>query len=398
MGSQRAYHSPQYFPCVLFGTVRSVSDLPTLPEFRTDVARFLAEAQENADTCPAYGAILPPDLHHRAMHWQRYCYDRKWAGVHWPAKYGGMGLTRAHNLVWLEECAKAEVAPYLNLQGIVLAGEAIMRTGSNEQRERFLRPTLSNEILWCQLFSEPEAGSDLGGLRTSASLDGEHFRLNGQKVWSSNAQFAKFGILLARTDLDQAKHKGISFLLLDMTLPGIEVRPIKQMTGDMEFCEVFFDEVLVPGDALLGELHGGWAIAMAVLEDERGSAGASGVISLHRRLEVMRGRATNLGDVQRQQLTDLMSRGRALQSLMELHGEDPQVAPIAKLMNSELGYDEALVEACTQGAKAMLDGDATERFLYAPGMRIAGGTSEIQRNIIAERRLGLPREPRPPDS
>ena len=273
-----------------------------------------------------------------------------------------------------------------------------MRTGSNEQRERFLRPTLSNEILWCQLFSEPEAGSDLGGLRTSASLDGEHFRLNGQKVWSSNAQFAKFGILLARTDLDQAKHKGISFLLLDMTLPGIEVRPIKQMTGDMEFCEVFFDEVLVPGDALLGELHGGWAIAMAVLEDERGGAGASGVISLHRRLEVMRGRATNLGDVQRQQLTDLMSRGRALQSLMELHGEDPQVAPIAKLMNSELGYDEALVEACTQGAKAMLDGDATERFLYAPGMRIAGGTSEIQRNIIAERRLGLPREPRPPDS
>ena len=162
-------------------TVRSVSDLPTLAEFRIDVAGFLAEAQDNADTCPAYGAILPPDLHPRAMHWQRYCYDRGWAGVHWPAEHGGMGLTRAHNLVWHEECANAEVAPYLNLQGIVLAGEAIMRVGSVEQRERFLRPTLSNESLWCQLFSEPEAGSDLGGLHSSTSRDGGHFRLNGQK-------------------------------------------------------------------------------------------------------------------------------------------------------------------------------------------------------------------------
>ena len=379
-------------------TVRSVIDQSPLAEFRIDVAGFLAEAQDTADTCPAYGAILPPDLHQQAMHWQRYCYDCGWAGVHWPAEHGGMGLTRAHNLVWHEECAKAEVAPYLNLQGIVLAGEAIMRAGTAEQRERFLRPTLSNEILWCQLFSEPEAGSDLGSLRSSALIDGGHFRLNGQKVWSSNAQFAQYGILLARTDFDQAKHKGISFLLLDMALPGIEVRPIKQMTGDAEFCEVFFDEVLVPGDALLGELHGGWALAMAVLEDERGGAGAAGVVSLQRRLEAMRNRATNLGDVERQQLTDLMSRGRALQSLMELHGEDPKIAPVAKLMNSELGYDEARVEATTQGAGAMLDGDAADRFLYAPGMRIAGGTSEIQRNIIGERVLGLPREPRSSDS
>ena len=379
-------------------TVRSVSEMPTLREFRADVVEFVAEAQDNADTCPAYGAILSPDLHHRAMHWQRYCYDRGWAGVHWPAEHGGMGLTRAHNLVWYEECAKAEVAPYLNLQGIVLAGEAIMRVGSVEQRERFLRPTLSNEILWCQLFSEPEAGSDLGGLHCSASRDGGHFRLNGQKVWSSNAQLAQYGILLARTDPGEAKHRGISFLLLDMTLPGIEVRPIKQMTGDTEFCEVFFDDVLVPCGALLGELHGGWAVAMAVLEDERGGAGAAGVIGLRRRLEAMFDRATDLGDVERQQLTDLMSRGRALQSLMELRGEDPQIAPVAKLMNSELGYDEALVEATTQGARAMLDGDTTERLLYAPGMRIAGGTSEIQRNIIGERVLGLPREPRSPDS
>ena len=154
-----------------------------------------------------------------------------------------MGLTAENNVVWHEECAVAEVAPYLNLQGLVLAGEAILRSGTEAQRERFLRPTLRNDILWCQLFSEPGAGSDLAGLQSSAVLDGDHFVLNGQKVWSSNAQLAQFGILMARTDFEQPKHKGITFFLLDMTLDGVEVRPIKQMTGESEFCEVFFTNV-----------------------------------------------------------------------------------------------------------------------------------------------------------
>ena len=367
----------------------------SLDAFRAEAVQFLSEAVDAGEACPAYGAILVPALHERARRWQRYCFDHGWAGLHWPAAFGGRGLSQDRTGVWMEECERAGVAPYLNLQGIVLAGEAIMRTGTDPQREQFLRPTLTGEMLWCQLFSEPGAGSDLGGLGTSAVPDGNRFVLNGQKVWSSNAQFAEYGILMARTEPDAPKHRGISFFLLDMKLPGVEVRPIQQMTGDREFCEVFFDEVSMPADALLGERGGGWGVAMAVLEDERGGAGASGVISLRKRLSKMIEAAGDAGPLGRQSLADLVARGSALAALMELHGADPRMAPVAKLANSELGYDEVEIGAGLRGADAMLAGTETEAFLYAPGMRIAGGTSEIQRNIIGERVLGLPRDPSP---
>jgi alkylation response protein AidB-like acyl-CoA dehydrogenase len=268
-----------------------------------------------------------------------------------------------------------------------------MRSGTERQRETFLRPTLRNDILWCQLFSEPGAGSDLAGLQSSAVLDGDHFILNGQKVWSSNAQLAQFGILMARTDAELPKHKGITFFILDMAFAGVEVRPIKQMTGESEFCEVFFSDVIVPSDAVLGDVNGGWAVAMAVLQDERGGAGASGVISLRRRLEHMIQGAGEVNPLQIDGLIEILNRGKALQSLMERRGGDPHIAPIAKLMNSELSYDEAQLGASLHGAHSMLTSASIQALLYSPGMRIAGGSSEIQRNIIGERLLGLPREP-----
>ena len=370
-----------------------MAEIPSIAAFREDAAEFIATAVLSGGACPAYGAILPPNLHQHAMLWQRHCFDAGWAGVHWPTEYGGMGLTVDHNVVWHEECAKAEVAPYLNLQGLVLAGEAILRSGTDEQREYFLRATLSNEILWCQLFSEPGAGSDLAGLQTSAIRDGDYYILNGQKVWSSNAQFAQYGILMARTDSEQPKHKGITFFLLDMELAGLEVRPIKQMTGDSEFCEVFFTDVSLPAESVLGEVNGGWGVAMGVLQDERGGAGAAGVISLRKRLEAMCEGSGSDDSVKPDELTRILIRGNALQSLMERRGGDPLIAPVAKLMNSELGYDEAQLASSLQGAESMLNSKSTEDLLYSPGMRIAGGSSEIQRNIIGERILGLPREP-----
>ncbi|WP_419945635.1 acyl-CoA dehydrogenase family protein [Candidatus Poriferisodalis sp.] len=370
-------------------------DASGLAAFRCRTAEFLADAVADGVACPAYGAILAPDLHDQARVWQRYCYDEGWAGLHWPIAHGGQGLSRDHTVVWMEECERASVAPYLNMQGVILAGEAIMRSGTDAQREQFLRPTLTGEMLWCQLFSEPGNGSDLGGLTSAAVPDGGGFVLNGQKVWSSNAQFAEYGILMARTEPDAPKHRGISFFLLDMKLPGVEVRPIRQMTGASEFCEVFFDDVAMGGDALLGERGGGWGVAMAVLEDERGGSGAAGVISLRRRLAQMIDVAGDAGPLGRQSLADLLARGSALAALMELHGADPRMAPVSKLAGSELRYDEAGVSAGLRGAEAMLDSGATERFLYAPGSRIAGGTSEIQRNIIGERVLGLPRESSP---
>jgi alkylation response protein AidB-like acyl-CoA dehydrogenase len=368
-----------------------------LEEFRAQVASYLADAKKNGIACDAFGAILPPKFHAEAMAWQRHLAETGYAGLHWPTEHGGQGLTKAHSAVWHEECARARVAPYVNLQGIILAAEAIIRSGTDDQQRRFLQPTSTAEILWCQLFSEPGAGSDLAGLGTRAVADGDNYVLNGQKVWCSNGQFAQHGILLARTDDDAPKHKGISFFLLDMSLPGIDVRPLRQMTGDQEFCEVFFDDVQMPADALLGPLHEGWRVAMEVLGDERGSFGAAGVISLEYKLDSVASTMSSVGAdaVAADGLTQLLSKGHALRALLERSGRDVAMAPAAKLLRTEVDRETNMLSAALRGPRAMLWDDETEDFLYAPGMRIAGGTSEIQRNIIGERLLGLPREPAP---
>ncbi len=385
------------------GTVRGVSEAtstsrgegtgagaPDLDEFRRHAAAFLASAVERDEHCPAFGAIMPPALHDRARAWQRRMSEAGYAGLHWPEEYGGRGLTREFTAVWAEECAKARVQNMLNLQGIVLAGEAILRSGTDEQKRRFLPKTLSGDILWCQLFSEPEAGSDLASLRTSAVRDGGQYVVNGQKVWCSNGQHAEFGILLARTNPDEPGHRGISFFLLDMHAPGVEVRPLTQMTGDAEFCEVFLSDVSTPAESLLGPEHGGWLVAMQVLQDERGSSGSAGLIGLERRLAYLSSLESDdpaLAD----ELARLLARGLALKAMLMRSGGGPAAASSAKLMRTELEFDAELLETKLRGADAMVLDERTARFLYAPGMKIAGGSSEIQRNIIAERILGLPR-------
>ncbi len=318
-----------------------------------------------------------------------------YAGLHWPTEYGGRGLGSEHTAIWFEECARADVAPYLNLQGIILAGEAILRSGTPIQKAEHLPTTLTGETLWCQLFSEPEAGSDLASLRTSAVVDGDRFIVNGQKVWSSNAQFAEMAILMARTDPEAPAHRGITFFLLDMSLAGIEVRPITQMTGDQEFCEVFLTDVEVSEDAVLGGRENGWAVAMNVLIDERGSFGEAGVISLEREIDGLRSHDVGDDAIAADRVADLTGDGRALMALLQRLGADPTMAPAAKLLRTELSVDLHELHASLRGPEAMLAGDATTAMLYSAGMRLAGGTSEIQRNIIAERLLGLPKEPRP---
>ena len=303
-------------------------------------------------------------------------------GFHWPAEHGGKGLSREHTGVWLEEAARADVPPFLNMVSLVLMAETVMAHGTDEQKARHLHPTLRGEQVWCQLFSEPGAGSDLASLSTRATRDGDEFVLEGQKVWCSNGRVADDGICLARTDPDVPKHKGISFFLLDMGLPGIELRPIRQMTGGSEFDEVFLSGVRVPADALLGPLHGGWGVAMGTLTNERGHIGAS-VISLGRRV-------ADLTDV------SLYTRGRALEALGRRQGPEATTAAyLLKLGITELFFDMAVARADQSGAAAMLEGDAAAGLLGAPGGRIAGGTSQVQRTIIGELLLGLPKEPRP---
>jgi alkylation response protein AidB-like acyl-CoA dehydrogenase len=367
-----------------------------LGSFRASAAAFIATAKEEGIACRAFGAILPPDLHDRARGWQRHMAGHGFAALHWPVEVGGRGLTGAHTGIWAEECAKAEVSPYLNLQGIVLAGEAILRSGTDAQKASLLPATARGDVLWCQLFSEPGAGSDLASLATRAEGDVEEgFVVSGQKTWCSNGQLAEMGILLARTG--GPGHRGISFFLLDMGLPGIEVRPLRQMTGDAEFTEVFLDGVEVPGDALLGPLHGGWAVAMGVLGDERGSSDASGLISLDRRLARLAGLSSDAGGgrVERDRLASVLARGHALRSMLVASGGGPGAGSAAKLLRTELELDAAGLAVDLSGPAGMLAGGPTDGFLYSPGMKIAGGSSEIQRNIIGERVLGLPREPRP---
>ncbi len=281
--------------------------------------------------------------------------------------------------------------------GLVLAGGAIQKFGTPEQQARHLEATLRADHVWCQLFSEPGAGSDLGSLSTRAERDGDRFIVNGQKVWCSGGRYSNWGILMARTDTSAPKHEGISFFLLDMSLPGIEVRQLKQMTGESEFDEVFFTDVQVPADALLGPIHGGWGVGMAVLTSERGHIGTS-VISLERRLDSISRLAhdRDLSVLERQRLVELLSSGMAYKAMAQRQG--PVASTAASLMKlgiTEMMFETSLLRSDIAGIESVLEGPESFGVLAAPGGRIAGGTSQVQKNIIGERLLGLPREPRP---
>ncbi len=391
--------------------VQSLMNQPTAPflapapasinEFFADAQTWLAANHHLAP--PDYGAICPPDMIDRALTWQRHLFVEGWAGIDWPTEYGGRGLSPEHRGAWVRACALTGVPPFLNMVGTVLAGGSTMLFGSDEQKAEHLRPILSAEHTWCQLFSEPGAGSDLAGLSTRAELDGDEYVITGQKVWCSGARYSDRGILLARTDSSAAKHKGISFFLFDMTNPGIDVRPLKQMTGEAEFDEVFLDEVRVPASSLLGPVHGGWGVAMATLTNERGSIG-SAAIGLTRRMDALaatlrREAASGDGidDATRDSLVRILMQGRVLTMLGTRQGPVASTAAsLGKLGITELMFATAQARVGLAGPDAMLDtNDAARSLLAAPGGRIAGGTSQIQRNLIGERLLGLPAEPRP---
>ena len=368
---------------------------PSVEEFQAGAREWLAA--NRGDAPRDYGAICPPDLVQQGIAWQRRIHAAGYAGIHWPVEFGGRGHTAEHNSVWMLECALAGVPPFLNMVGLVLTGGAVLRYGTDAQKSEHLDRTLRAHRTWCQLFSEPGAGSDLGGLSTKAERDGDRFIVNGQKVWCSGGRYSDWGILMARTNPEAPKHEGISFFLFPMDLPGVEIRPLKQMTGEAEFDEVFFTDVELPAEHLLGPLHGGWGVGMAVLTSERGHIGTS-VVGLERRLESMARLAEGrqLGPVERQRLTDLISRGMAMKSMAERQGPIASTAAsLMKLGITEMMFAASMLRGDLAGMHASLDGPDAFGMLAAPGGRIAGGTSQVQRNIIGERLLGLPREPRP---
>ena len=365
----------------------------TVDEFAQEAKQWLAE---NRHLAPRdYGAICPPDMVNEGLAWQKHLYASGKAGIHWPVEFGGQGLTAAHQAQWLYECALVGVPGVFNMVGLVLTGGSVQKFGTPEQQAKHLNATLQAEHVWCQLFSEPGAGSDLGSLSTKAERDGDRYIVNGQKVWCSGGRYSNWGILMARTNADAPKHEGISFFLLDMSLPGIEIRPLKQMTGEAEFDEVFFTDVEMPAEALLGPLHGGWGVGMAVLTSERGHIGTS-VISLERRLDSISRLAEgrDLSPTERQEITTLLSKGMAYKAMAQRQG--PVASTAASLMKlgiTEMMFETSMLRSNISGMDSLLEGPEAFGVLSAPGGRIAGGTSQVQRNIIGERLLCLPREP-----
>jgi alkylation response protein AidB-like acyl-CoA dehydrogenase len=378
----------------------TIASMIDVDDFAATARAWLAEHAGAAP--PDYGAICPPDLVEHAVGWHRLLHTAGYTGIHWPAQHGGRGLTPEHQGAWLVAAAEAGVPAMFNMVGLVLTAGAILQFGTDEQRREHLAPTATADRLWCQLFSEPGSGSDLASLSTRAELVGDlatgTFVVNGQKVWCSGGRYSDWGILLARTRTDGAKHEGISFVLVPMDLPGIEIRPLRQMTGDAEFDEVFFTDVEVPATNLVGPLHSGWQLAMSVLTNERGHIGTA-IVGLERRLERMAALADarSLGAIERQRLAELLARGNAYRALAARQGAGAATAgSLLKLGITEMVFDTSMFRGGLAGADALLAGPDASGMLAAPGGRIAGGTSQVQRNIIGERLLGLPREPREP--
>lgn len=325
---------------------------------------------------------------------------------HWPAEWGGRGWTPLQRHLWSEETALAQL-PLLPVN-TALAGPVIATFGNEQLKRRFLPKTASADIWWCQGFSEPNAGSDLANLSTRAVLDGDHFVVTGQKVWTSNAHRSDYCLLLARSEPGSARHAGISCLLVDMRAPGITVRPLRQLTGDSEFNEVFFDGVRVPRTSLVGLLHRGWDVAVTILMYERQSIG--GMVNLHVFIDRVLALARRQGGADplvRQRLADLVIAGRVLRLTnlryltRELKGEPVGAeGSVLKLTFTEAYKQMAEIAAAILGPYAQLWGDQPRapedgrwafQSLFAHRFGIAGGTDQIQRNIIGDRLLGLPR-------
>lgn len=350
-----------------------------------------------------------------ARPWQRRLYEGGWAAIAWPREHGGRGASVIER--WLFDQALDEMgAPRPPTASYVdLIGPALLQHGNEQVRRRFIGPLLSGDELWCQGFSEPGAGSDLGSLRTRGERRGDEYVVNGQKVWTSHADIADWCFLLCRTEPEALKHKGISLLLVDMRSPGVTVRPLQQMTGDAEFCEVFFEDVRVPADHLVGAPGAGWQIAMGILAHERGPVWT---FTFQRRIRrslenlfaTTRAHAATDGA-----LRDPLVRQRLAQAWIEVEilrltayrsltrllrtGHPGVESSIEKVLGSET--DQRLQDIAAglfgpygtlrDGPHALEDGRRVREYLYARSETLMGGTSEIQRNVIAQRLLGLPR-------
>jgi alkylation response protein AidB-like acyl-CoA dehydrogenase len=382
-------------------------DTPDEAAFRAGVRTWLADNLPVgwSDQQPHVGRY---DLEF-ARDWSRRLYEAGYVGLTWPREYGGQGAPYPLQAILLEELARAGAPDHLGVIGLGMAGPTIMAHGTDAQKKQHLARILSGETVFCQGFSEPSSGSDLASLRTRAVRDGDGFVVTGQKVWSSYAHLADYCILLARTDPAAPNHRALTFFLLDMRAPGVTVRPLTQLTGDPEFNEIFLTDVRIPASAVVGEVGGGWRVAMTTLLHERGTLG----FALTARLEVLFGRlletvqrCDRAGDpLVRDQVAQLWvdlqglryTNYRSLTTLVRTGVPGPE-GSVAKLHWSETNQRLTKLALDLLGPEAQLDGEGgfwsgywQYQQLRSRGNTIEAGTSEILRSIVAERVLGLPR-------
>jgi alkylation response protein AidB-like acyl-CoA dehydrogenase len=379
-----------------------------LDTFRAELRAWLGRQQipdEPTDVDERYAVLRD---------WQRTLVSGGWLGVDWPVEHGGRGLSMLYQAAVMQELIAAEAPLPVAFVNFIVAGPTIIAYGTQPQQHRYLPPLLSAEEIWCQGFSEPDAGSDLASLRTTARLDGDEFVVTGQKVWTSYAHRADFCCLLARTDPAAPKHKGISYLIVDMHSPGVTVRPLKQLTGDSEFNEVFLDEVRVPRANLIGEINQGWQVAMNSLGNERSRillqrhTGAEVAFrTIVRRLREHAARTgTTLPDATlyrlgscRVQLRSLDAQTRATMARLEAGAAPGPLDSVDKLILNDVEQEVYRLALDLLGPYRLAGGKPlgldTERwqhdYFYARSWPISGGSLQIQRNIVAERLMGLPR-------
>jgi len=376
-------------------------------QFAGDVRAWLAE---HVEVPPRFESIA--DEVEFGRRWQAELAAGRWVGIHWPAEYGGRGASPVEVAIFNMEYARSRALQPINRVGINLAGPTLLAHGTDAQKQQWLPAILTAEEIWCQLFSEPNAGSDLASLQTRAVRVDDGWLLSGQKVWTSYAQFARWGICLARTDPDAPKHKGISYLVVDMQAPGIEVRPLVQLTADAEFNEVFFDEVFVPDDHLVGALHNGWAVANTTLAHERGTAFPFKEQVVHEvYLDELFHLASECALLDNVEIADALAQSFVELRVLRLHNWRTLsrlargIEPGPESSVTKLAWTD-MTQALSQRALAVVGSAAPlwwgahdnpgggfwqRQWLWSNAASIAGGTSEVQRTIIGERMLGLPR-------
>ena len=385
------------------------NDTPEESRFREEASSWLAD---NAPTDDAFRALSPLE---QAKIWQKRKYDAGWACIGWAPEFGGRGASAIEEVIWRQEESKYDLPATFFLIGQGMIGPTLMAWARDEDKARFLPPLASGEEVWCQLFSEPAGGSDLAALRTRAEPDGDDWVINGQKIWTSGAHYSDYGVIVVRTDPTVPKHKGLSYFYTDMKAPGVEIKPIKQLTGDSDFNEVYFTDVRVSDSQRLGEVGQGWQVSLTTLMNERAAIGGSfGQMDVSLAMSVaaeveIDGRPaledaavrTRIADWYVQEAGLKYTGYRSLTALSRgaLPGPENSIgklvgAPKMQAMSSYLMDLLGASGAIADEALAAKAGIIQRAYMGAPGLRIAGGTDEIMANIIAERVLGLPQEPR----